>query len=150
LPLLFQLTPLELSFLSPDLPDDVVLRRLYILWTVKESYTKALGQPFGFDFSRIECNIPEETINVDGQPLRGWEFRLFKANLGIVRKEQLVEEVYQCTCAIYRGGEKTRFVWTREEKKETDKWLRFVRVDDLIEYAKTNLANKSIPKTPST
>ncbi|CAE7198549.1 unnamed protein product [Rhizoctonia solani] len=80
--LIHKLTPLELSFLDPSLADEVKLRRLYIIWTLKESYTKALGQPMGFDFSRIECDIPHRIIRVDGEPLVGWEFRLFRANTG--------------------------------------------------------------------
>ncbi|QRW26445.1 kinetochore protein Mis12/MTW1 [Rhizoctonia solani] len=123
-----QLTPLELSFLDPTLPDEVKLRRLYILWTLKESYTKALGQPIGFDFSRIECDIPHRQIRVDGEPLLGWEFRLFRANTGVLRKGTLVEESYQCTTAIYRGGNTTKLLWEHEDGVgEGDKWLRFAR-----------------------
>lgn len=133
------MTPLECSFLAPDLQPDVVLRRLYILWTLKEAYTKALGQPLGFDFSRIECNIPNEEITVDGELLRGWEFRLFKANVGILRKGVLFEEVYQCVCAMYRGGDQTRFVWS-EKPRELDKWLRFVTVDSMVNAATQMIA----------
>ncbi|KLO15657.1 hypothetical protein SCHPADRAFT_812906, partial [Schizopora paradoxa] len=33
------------------------LRYLFIIWTLKEAYTKALGLGMGFDFRRIECRI---------------------------------------------------------------------------------------------
>ncbi|CAE6488674.1 unnamed protein product [Rhizoctonia solani] len=95
--LIHKLTPLELSFLDPSLSDEVKLRRLYILWTMKESYTKALGQPIGFDFARIECDIPHRTIRVDGEPLLGWEFRLFRANTGGWGRNQ-------ATMGARRGG----------------------------------------------
>lgn len=133
-----KLTPKELSFLDAEYPDDVVLRRIFILWTLKESYTKALGQPRGFDFRRIQCDIPKETITVDGERLRGWEFRLFKANVGIMRKNILHEEAYQCVCAVYRGGSDTRFLWS-EKPRELDKWLRFVTVDSIIQAATSQL-----------
>ncbi|KAG9094900.1 hypothetical protein FRC06_010353, partial [Ceratobasidium sp. 370] len=121
--LIHKLTPLEMSFLTPDLPDEVKLRRLYILWTIKESYTKALGQPIGFDFARIECDIPKRVIRVDGEPLQGWEFRLFRAHTGVLRAGALIEESYQCTTAIYRGGQPTRLLWDQDEGGDTDKWL---------------------------
>ncbi|CEL56629.1 L-aminoadipate-semialdehyde dehydrogenase-phosphopantetheinyl transferase OS=Xenopus laevis GN=aasdhppt PE=2 SV=1 [Rhizoctonia solani AG-1 IB] len=123
--LIHKLTPLELSFLDPSHSDEVKLRRLYILWTLKESYTKALGQPIGFDFSRIECDIPHRQIRVDGEPLLGWEFRLFRANTGVLRRGVLLEESYQCTTAIYRGGGATKLLWEHEDGiGESDKWLR--------------------------
>ncbi|CAE6432040.1 unnamed protein product [Rhizoctonia solani] len=123
--LIHKLTPLELTFLDPSQTDEVKLRRLYILWTLKESYTKALGQPIGFDFSRIECDIPHRQIRVDGEPLLGWEFRLFRANTGVLRKGVLIEESYQCTTAIYRGGNVTKLLWEHDEGVgEGDKWLR--------------------------
>ncbi|KAH7333611.1 hypothetical protein B0J17DRAFT_676082 [Rhizoctonia solani] len=141
--LIHKLTPLELTFLDPSHTDEVKLRRLYILWTLKESYTKALGQPIGFDFSRIECDIPHRQIRVDGEPLLGWEFRLFRANTGVLRKGALIEESYQCTTAIYRGGNTTKLLWEHEEGVgEGDKWLRFVRVEDLVHYVKTHISQK--------
>ncbi|KAG9094495.1 hypothetical protein FS749_012344 [Ceratobasidium sp. UAMH 11750] len=140
--LIHKLTALEMSFLTPDLTDEVKLRRLYILWTIKESYTKALGQPIGFDFARIECDIPKRVIRVDGEPLQGWEFRLFRANTGVLRAGVLIEESYQCTTAIYRGGQPTRLLWDQDEGGDTDKWLRFVRVEDLIHYVKTHISQR--------
>jgi 4'-phosphopantetheinyl transferase len=140
--LVHKLTNLEMSFVAPELGEDVILRRLYILWTLKEAYTKALGQPLGFDFSRIECNIPDETITVDGVRLVGWEFRLFKANVGVAGSDgRLGEtEIYQCVCAIYRGGGmETKFVWS-EKPRELDKWLRFVTIESMVGAA-TSMAS---------
>ena len=131
-----------MSFLSPTFTDEVKLRRLYILWTIKESYTKALGQPIGFDFARIECDIPKRVIRVDGEVLQGWEFRLFRANTGVLRNGSLVEESYQCTTAIYRGSQSTKMLWEHDDAGDTDKWLRFVRVEDLIHYVKTHISQK--------
>lgn len=131
-----QLTPLELSFLnSPD--DDVVLRRLFILWTLKESYLKAIAQPLqlGIAWDRIECDIPNETIRVDGVKLGGWEFRLFKANIILDRSgkgKPDKHESYQVTCAIHRGGTETTFAWN-QGTEVLESWLRFITVDALME-----------------
>jgi 4'-phosphopantetheinyl transferase len=111
--------------------DDVILRRLCILLTIKTAYIKALGQPPGFDFSRIDCNIPEETIEVDGRSLTGWEFRLFKANLGVVRRGLLIEETYQCSVAVHRGGDETRFIWEEDEKNMAN-WVHFITTDTVL------------------
>ncbi|KAF8331858.1 uncharacterized protein EI90DRAFT_3055653 [Cantharellus anzutake] len=129
-----KITPLERSFLSTDLGDEVIMRRIFILWTLKEAYLKAIGQPLrlGFDWNRIECDIPNETITVDGRILCGWEFRLFKANVNVhPRKDPRSEQVYQVTAAIYRGGESTSFVWNQELK--LDPWLRFLTVDSVMD-----------------
>ncbi|KAG8731995.1 hypothetical protein FRC11_001167 [Ceratobasidium sp. 423] len=147
--LIHKLTPLELTFLDSSQPDEVKLRRLYILWTLKESYTKALGQPIGFDFSRIECDIPHRQIRVDGEPLLGWEFRLFRANTGVLRKGSLIEESYQCTTAIYRGGDATKLLWEHDEGVgEGDKWLRFVRVEDLANQNQNALLTELLGFVP--
>ncbi|KAG8936125.1 hypothetical protein FRC03_011161 [Tulasnella sp. 419] len=150
-----KLTSLEKTYLDSEQGKEVVLRRLYILWTIKESYIKALGQPPGFDFSRIEVRMPEEEIWVDRKLLTGWEFRLFKANVGVMRGGErgsifrgfeglvlpapvLQEESYQCCMTIYRGsslGNKCVFKWS-DTVKELDKYLRFVTIDAMVNAAK--------------
>jgi len=126
-----KITPLERSFLSSDQGEEVVLRRLFILWTLKEAYLKAIGQPLhlGIEWDRIECDIPNETIMVDGEKLRGWEFRMFKANVSIDPRK---EEMYQVTCAVHRGGDRTRFMWN-QKSSTPESWLRFVTVDSIMD-----------------
>lgn len=77
---------------------------------------------------------------VDGKPLYGWEFRLFKANLGVVRHGFLLEETYQCSSALYRGGKTTKFVW-EENANEMGSWLHFYNADAII---------AGLPKPPPT
>ncbi|KAF8519366.1 hypothetical protein BU17DRAFT_90069 [Hysterangium stoloniferum] len=125
-----KITKSEQVFLDAKLKDEVILRRLCILITIKAAYIKALGQPPGFDYSRVECNIPEETVTVDGNPLHGWEFRLFKVNLGVVRNGLLLEEAYQCATAIFRGGN-TVIIW-EESPKDMEKWLHFITTDVIL------------------
>jgi 4'-phosphopantetheinyl transferase len=125
-----QLTELEISFLAPNLGDEVVLRRLCILLALKSAYIKAIGQPIGFDWSRLEFNISEETCSGDGQPLTGWEFRLYKAHLGVQRRGILVEESYQCVTAHFRGTTDSKFVW-QDNNKDLESWVQFINIDQM-------------------
>jgi 4'-phosphopantetheinyl transferase len=125
-----QLTSLELSFLNLDLGEEVVLRRLCILLALKSAYIKAIGQPIGFDWSRLEFNISEETCSGDGQPLTGWEFRLYKAHLGVQRRGVLIEESYQCVTAHFRGTADSKFVW-QDNNKDLESWVQFINIDQM-------------------
>jgi len=125
-----QLTTLEISFLNLDLGEEVVLRRLCILLALKAAYIKAIGQPIGFDWSRLEFNISEETCSGDGQPLTGWEFRLYKAHLGVQRRGVLHEESYQCVTAHFRGTPDSKFVW-QDSNKDLESWVQFINIDQM-------------------
>jgi len=58
--------------------DEEGLRRFFWIWVMKEAYTKALGLGLGFDFRRIEYNVLEETVRIDGRAAEGWEFCKFE------------------------------------------------------------------------
>ncbi|KAI0920730.1 hypothetical protein AcV5_010403 [Taiwanofungus camphoratus] len=126
-----KLTPLELTFVKPDEGDDVVLRRLCLLLALKQAYIKAIGQPIGFDWARLEFNIPKESASGDGLLLQGWEFRVWQAQIGIERNGTVVKESYQCACAFFRGTKESRFIWQRE-RKELESWVQFINLDQLI------------------
>ncbi|OBZ73940.1 hypothetical protein A0H81_05863 [Grifola frondosa] len=111
-----RLTPLELTFIAPELGEEVVLRRLCLILALKQAYIKAIGQPLGFDWSRLEFNIPERTAMGDQIPLQGWEFRLWQTNIGILRNGEVVQETYQCALAFFRGSLESHFVWETDPK----------------------------------
>ncbi|KAJ4488487.1 hypothetical protein J3R30DRAFT_3696257 [Lentinula aciculospora] len=128
--------------MKEGLSDEVVLRRVSIVLTLKEAYNHAVGQPVGFDYSRLEFIVEgshpshktEETPYAlgDNIPLQGWEFRLFKAQLGVARQDQLSQENYQCVCAFFRGSRgESRFIWYNSEK-ELENWVQFINIDQMI------------------
>jgi 4'-phosphopantetheinyl transferase len=133
----WQLTPTELTLLSPELGDEVALRRLSIILALKAAYIHAIGQPPGFDYARLEFNIPANTALGDTHPLQGWEFRIFRASLGVARRDNvakrdvLVEEAYQCVCAFFRGTKDSVFVW-HETAKDLESWVQFINIDQMV------------------
>ncbi|KAG1761842.1 hypothetical protein P692DRAFT_20948395 [Suillus brevipes Sb2] len=127
-----KLTPLEMTFLSPELGDEVVLRRLSILLSLKAAYIKAVGQSTAFDWSRLEFNIPSESARGDDHPLQGWEFRVFKAQLGVQRMGGvMLEESYQCACAFFRGTKESKFIW-HDNAKDLEAWVQFINIDQMV------------------
>jgi 4'-phosphopantetheinyl transferase len=114
-----------------DLGADVALRRLCIILALKQAYIKAIGQPAGFDWSRLEFDISAKTARGDGHPLQGWEFRIFQAKLGVARKTMLVVEQYQCACAFFRGTMESTFVWY-ETAEELKSWVQFINIDQMV------------------
>lgn len=75
-----QLTPYEKETLNPTPPvsSSEALYHFYLIWTLKEAYTKALGLGLGFDFKRIEYDKTKNRVKVDGIILKGWAFDIFR------------------------------------------------------------------------
>ena len=72
--LALKLTGAEKRLVSSDVPENVALDRFYLIWTIKEAYTKAIGLGLGFDPSRIEYDMSANTVAVDGVIASGWLF----------------------------------------------------------------------------
>ena len=50
----------------------MILRRLCLILALKQAYIKAIGQPIGFDWSRLEFNLPGETARGASDHLPVW------------------------------------------------------------------------------
>ena len=71
----------------------------------------------GFDFSRIEYDVPNDTVRIDGSEPRGWEFTRF----------ELCNEVHGRNAEEYVGVI-ARYTWSEAVSKvqaqSTDGWLK--------------------------
>jgi len=97
-----QLTQTERHSLTIEVPPSQQLRRFFWMWTLKEAYTKALGLGLGFDFRRVEFDVINLIVRVDGQIPQGWPFRLIVIANG--------EDFYQGVVADPVGGTSTEVV----------------------------------------
>ncbi|KAJ3503354.1 hypothetical protein NLJ89_g8476 [Agrocybe chaxingu] len=112
--------------------DDVVLKRLNMILTLKEAYLNAVGSPLSTElFSRMEFDIPNQRVSGDGNDLPGWEFRIFVASVGVARGSKIVEEQYECACAMFTGASETRFIF-HDTSESLSKWVHFGNLDDLF------------------
>jgi phosphopantetheinyl transferase (holo-ACP synthase) len=125
-----KLTQAEITNIGNN-PDEVKLKRLCMLLALKEAYIKAIGQPLGFDYTRLEFDVPSSRVLADGTPVLGWEFRIFGAKLGVARGTKLKQEEYQCVCAFYRGTQDTTFVF-HDTPQTLESWVQFINIDQLM------------------
>ncbi|TDL18281.1 hypothetical protein BD410DRAFT_753434 [Rickenella mellea] len=126
-----KLTQFECRQLS-GLEDWPRLSRIWILLTIKEALVDGLGQPQDFDFARIECDVPNEVVRIDGQVLLGWEFRLFCSTQECVNmKGKTYHDHYQNTVAFYRGSNLTRIVF-EQDPGDAARFTTFCRLTDLL------------------
>lgn len=94
--LALKLTAAEKRLVSSDVPESVALDRFYLIWTIKEAYTKAIGLGLGFDPSRIEYDISPNTVAVDGVIASGWLFESSQVTVD--------GEAYRVTVAQFVGN----------------------------------------------
>ncbi|KAI0369146.1 hypothetical protein BV20DRAFT_1113819 [Pilatotrama ljubarskyi] len=131
-----KLTPIEQSFIDPNQEEEVVMRRLCLILALKQAYIKAIGQPMGFDWSRLEFNIPAKTATGDGRPLAGWEFRVWTSELGwpIPGSDGHIMQKYQCAVAFFRRTRDTKFIW-QNDASQLESWVQFITLDQLLNVA---------------
>jgi len=133
---LHELTAREEKSISKAVTGDeaTTMRRLNIILSIKDAYIKAIGQPVGFDYSRIDCDVPGKSMTVDGQTLAGWHIRLFAANLASTPelKSHKAPLHYQVAVAVFRGGHGMKFSFAQS----TDDLSSFVTFFDVKEVVK--------------
>ena len=111
--------------------DEVMLRRVCMILALKNAYMRAIGQPIGFDYSRLDFDVPGKSAIGDGHPLQGWEFRVYISSLGVARGERLIEEKYQCVTAFFRGTLESTFIFY-DSVKDLEGWVQFINMDQMI------------------
>ena len=94
--LALKLTGAEKRLVSSDVPESVALDRFYLIWTIKEAYTKAIGLGLGFDPSRIEYDVSANTVAVDGAIASDWSFETSRVTVD--------GETYRVTVAQFVGN----------------------------------------------
>ncbi|KAG6844246.1 hypothetical protein H0H87_008460 [Tephrocybe sp. NHM501043] len=126
-----KITPLEMGIINHDEDDPTRLRRLCMILALKQAYIKAIGHSSGFDYARLEFNVPEKTAMGDSFPLTGWEFRVWRTQLAVARLNRIVNEEYECVSAFFRGTEDSRFIFY-ETQEELNKWVQFINIDQMV------------------
>jgi len=72
----------------------------FLLWTLKEAYSKALGLGLSFDFSQLDYDFKTKTLKVNGDTPSGWEIRIFDLHLPPENPGEGTEKVtYRCSLA---------------------------------------------------
>jgi 4'-phosphopantetheinyl transferase len=98
------------------------------MWTVKEAYTKALGEGIGYDFARIEYDVVNHTVKVDGVIPQGWEITSFLV--------PHMDDKYVVSVAYQVGGDESRMLHL---DAPPDGLVKFVGVETLArKFAPSN------------
>lgn len=115
-------------------------QRLTTLWTLKEGYTKAVGQGIVFGMERIEVDMGPKgevwDVCVDGRPvgLDGWKYatgQLGKADLGDGSAQVDLEGLGE-GAVVSREGEEVGWAAYWRGKEEWDGKVRVVHWDELV------------------
>lgn len=109
---------------AEDVPEEERMRRFFWMWTLKEAYTKALGLGLGFDFKRVEYNVVQGEVKIDGITPSGWCFTTFTIKDG--------EDLYQGVVAE-RTGDPAGLIDTTS--RHDLPWLKVVKAGQILRNA---------------
>ncbi|KAH6914829.1 4'-phosphopantetheinyl transferase superfamily [Coprinopsis sp. MPI-PUGE-AT-0042] len=120
-----QLTHLEMKQVTAEgVSEEEKTRRFFWMWTLKEAYTKALGLGLGFDFKRVEFDVAQREVRINGIAPRGWCFTIFTIDDG--------EALYQGAVAEYTGGPTQLIDATNQHDLP---WLKVVNAGHILRKA---------------
>lgn len=111
---------------TPQLDHQTAEKYIFLLWTLKEAYTKALGLGLGFDFKRVEYHIPNHTVRVDGEIPRGWHFIMFEIS------PPGSSDIYQGAIAYLKGNDEASSVIYIDNIAD-DSMIQVIPIMDMIE-----------------
>ena len=111
-----------------DVPEKERVERFFWMWTLKEAYTKALGLGLGFDFRRVEFDVVQKEVKVNGISPEGWRFTMFT-----VKDE---EDLYEGVVAE-RTGDTTEVIDT--SGKGDLGWLKIASAAQALQRAVESL-----------
>ncbi|KAK7695644.1 hypothetical protein QCA50_000280 [Cerrena zonata] len=138
-----QLTRLELQSLlpTPPLEESEVIRRFYLMWTLKEAYTKALGLGLGFDFQRVEYDVMQNIVRIDGRVPHGWEFVRFEVDV----TESGKQNQYVGVACRYVGEDENRGKDSEciVERRVVGEWLQVFEADEFVPRAVRELQTQT-------
>ncbi|TFK27073.1 hypothetical protein FA15DRAFT_636471 [Coprinopsis marcescibilis] len=127
-----QLTPLEFKLCADDsIPEEERIRHFFWMWTLKEAYTKALGIGLGFNFSRVEFNVAEKQVKVDGHVATGWRFTMF-----IIKDRG---DLYEGVVAEYMGGDTVEV-----DDKTNEVNSQWLKIDSAVHVLKRAIETLSV------
>jgi 4'-phosphopantetheinyl transferase len=128
---------------------------------LKQAYIRACGQPLGFDWSRLEFDVPARRAAADRAPLAGWEFRLFAAHVGRwaappgappprgaapeaassgAGGARVDEDEYVACVAFFRGAGREPAFHIYDGREALDSWVQFINVDQMLKVVPKLLA----------